>query len=345
MTRLLKYVLSRGALIAACLLGMAAPVFGQKEPPETFPGFTITNHIGWTNSGQFFLHIVRLNITNSSPTNSSFFQFHHRNMVITNLDFAGYVPGSLGNAIWTNFVAHTNGRNLNIWAQRDHPGSSPNMLKGRWNTNGMMWGMKGLSGLSPHCDSDRGTGELTITALTRRHGYTRGHGVGPDGIYKAWNGSRVWFLATNNSVVEVKVKQAVVRTRREGGECDYTIALFDRDLPSAISPLRVTTYDQIQSHYPFPTNVHFPHPIFMTEQTGKLSTWVWPYITDVVKGGDSGLPNMLPLPGELIFFNGRTTTGPSPEMQADMDMLCRMEKLNPRKYQMQWIDLSKYPTY
>src|SRR6185436_4956279 len=128
MTRLLKYVLSRGALIAACLLGMAAPVFGQKGPPETFPGFTITNHIGWTNSGQFFLHIVRLNITNSSPTNSSFFQFHHRNMVITNLDFAGYVPGSLGNAIWTNFVAHTNGRNLNIWAQRDHPGSSPNML-------------------------------------------------------------------------------------------------------------------------------------------------------------------------------------------------------------------------
>jgi hypothetical protein len=54
---------------------------------------------------------------------------------------------------------------------------------------------------------------------------------------------------------------------------------------------------------------------------------------------------MLPLPGELVFYGGRSTTGPTPEMQADMDELCRLQKLDPRRYQMRWADLSKFPDY
>jgi hypothetical protein len=63
------------------------------------------------------------------------------------------------------------------------------------------------------------------------------------------------------------------------------------------------------------------------------------------KAGDSGSPDILPLPGELVFVGGRSTTGPTPEMQADMDELCRLQKLDPKRYQMRWVDLSRFPDY
>jgi hypothetical protein len=84
-----------------------------------------------------------------------------------------------------------------------------------------------------------------------------------------------------------------------------------------------------------------PHPIFQTEQLGNVSTGVAPLTVNTWKGGDSGSPNMIPLPGQLVFFSGRSTSGPSQEMQEDMDELCRRAKLDPKKYQLQWVDLRK----
>jgi hypothetical protein len=46
----------------------------------------------------------------------------------------------------------------------------------------------------------------------------------------------------------------------------------------------------------------------------------------------------------LVFLEGTTTSPPSAEMQADMDMLSRMAGLDPSKYQMQWLNLDSYPT-
>jgi hypothetical protein len=88
-----------------------------------------------------------------------------------------------------------------------------------------------------------------------------------------------------------------------------------------------------------------PFPLFKTEQQGYISADVPGFTVDTYKGGDSGSPNMLPLPGELVFCNGRSTSGASPEMQADMDKLCRLEGLDPQKYQLQWADLSSFPQY
>jgi hypothetical protein len=52
---------------------------------------------------------------------------------------------------------------------------------------------------------------------------------------------------------------------------------------------------------------------------------------------------MLPLHGELVFYQGLTTSGPNSAMQADMDMLSRKAGLDPSKYQMQWVNLDGYP--
>jgi hypothetical protein len=202
--------------------------------------------------------------------------------------------------------------------------------------------MKGVTALSPCWQVESGIGQVPVTALTRRHAYARGHGMGPDGFNTNFAGKKIWFASTNNTVVEVTVIRDVVRTR-ENSKLDYTILLLNRDLPPEIESLRVVASSNYYSKYP--DSLPAPHPVFKTEQRGMVSTEVFGLKVDTWKAGDSGSPDMLPLPGELVFINGRSTSGACPEMQADMDQLCRLARLDPRKYQLKWVDLSAYPSY
>src|SRR5438270_9635470 len=43
----------------------------------------------------------------------------------TNAEFDHFLPNSLNELIWTNFIAHTNGRNTLIWNTRAHPSDWP----------------------------------------------------------------------------------------------------------------------------------------------------------------------------------------------------------------------------
>lgn len=261
----------------------------------------------------------------------------------TNRDFVRFRAESLIHQVWTNLLDHTNGRSPVIWSERTLPLGWP--LRApivKWNPKGLMWGMQGLTALSPCWEYQGGVGQTPITALSRRHGYARGHMMGPDGFRKQFAGMRVWFLATNNSLVQVNVAREVVRTMPVSGR-DYTILLFNQDLPASIQPIRVCSWQDLSSHYAFFDKV--PAPIFRTEQGGNVDAGLPGFTFDINKGGDSGSPNMLPLPGELVFCNGRTTSSPSPELQADMDELCRLEGLDPAKYRLQWADLSAFPKY
>ncbi len=267
--------------------------------------------------------------------------------VLTEKVFDHLLPESLNNAVWTNFIAHTNGGSTVVWSTRMHPPGWPAQAPvAQWNTNCLMWGMKGMTALSPCWEVEGSQGQVPITALTRRHGYARGHGMGPDRIGTAFAGKKVWLLTTQNTLVLRIVRREVVRTAQVSGR-DYTIVLFGSDLPDTVQPMRVVAPDLVfsfpRTKYVFSTE--FPCPMFKTEQLGHVSADVPGFTLDTFKGGDSGSPNMLPLPGELIFWTGRSTSGAGPEMQSDMDQLCRLEGLDPRRYQLQWVDLSGYPTY
>jgi hypothetical protein len=261
--------------------------------------------------------------------------FHH---------FLPLLPNSLNNLVWTNFIAHTNGRSAVVWSVRTHPPdwpARPPLLE--WNTSSLMWGMKGLTAISPCWEQEGSSGQVPITALTRRHGYTRGHGMGGDRVGTSYNGKKVWFLTSRNTVVETTVKREIVRTAGR----DYTIVLFSSDLPETIQPMRVVEPTMVSAnpHAKYFVMPGFPCPIFKTEQFGNVSADMPGFTLDTYKGGDSGSPNMLPMPGELIFCGGRSTSGASAEMQADMDTLCRLEGLDAKKYQLQWMDLARYPSY
>ncbi len=208
-----------------------------------------------------------------------------------------------------------------------------------------MWGMRGLTALSP-CWEDEGlSGQVPITALTRRHGYTRGHGMGPVGFRALLTGKKVWFLTLDNQVIERRILREVVRTA-DPVHGDYSILLFDQDLPDSISPIRVadqSNFGTLRSRLFWRPGA--PVTVYQTEQTGAVNADLPGFTVPAVKGGDSGSPNMLPMIDELVFFSGRTTSSVSPEMQQDMDELCRLAGLDSRKYQVDKYDLSQWPFY
>ena len=336
----------------------------QFDPVKESPGSSrlitttqTTNDLGLITNGPVVAHAYKIiqSWTNITPilnpvvaTNPFFMKRRQSSYTWTNAVFQHFIPESLSYVIWTNFLTLTNGRDLSIWSERRHPDNWPtNNPVVRWNTNSVMWGMKGLTALSPCWEGEGSPGQVPLTALTRRHAYTRGHGMGPEGLNTLSPRRKAWFLTRGNSLVEVNIQRYVTRASSgtNGVHRDYTIVLFDRDLPEAIEQMRVATLAEVQSRYPFPTQWNCPHPIFQTEQGGYLSTGIAPMVVNTWKPGDSGSPNMVPLPGELVFFSGRSTSGPSPEMQEDMDALCRLEGLDPKKYQLRHADLSKYPGY
>jgi hypothetical protein len=259
--------------------------------------------------------------------------------------FAGFVPGSLASVVLAGF--HTNGRTMRVWDYPQVPSTWPtNPPVLWWNTNNLMWGRKGITAISPVAQGIGAFGQGEITLLTRRHGYVRGHGMGLDGLDPTRVGRRAWFYTRDNQPVECRVKLLVIRTQTKDRPGDYSIVLFDADLPPDIEPMRVVDLEVARRKY-----LHFLgyeddcyRLRFMSLQEGYVSTEL-PYWEVPVRGGDSGNPVMLPLPNELLFLNGMTTSPPSATMQADMDMLSRKAGLDPRKYQMQWVNLDQYPDY
>ena len=212
----------------------------------------------------------------------------------------------------------------------------------RWNTNNLMWGRKGMTAISQVCEGMGAFGQGALTLLTQRHAYLRGHSMGVSGLHPEKVGVRVWYCTRDNQVIERKVKLLLVRAGDPLNPGDYSIVLFDADLPPGIEPMRVADPEKILRKCPLGEFGY--KPVFTTLQGGFVSAMV-PGWAVPISAGDSGAPRMLPLPGELVFMGGLTTSPPSAQMQADMDMLSRKAGLDPRRYQMQWVNLDSYPDF
>ncbi len=166
--------------------------------------------------------------------------------------------------------------------------------------------------------------------------------MGATGLREDWNGKKVWFCAADNTLVEVTVAKAIVRDGNEAGvDYDYTILVFNQDLPPSITPMAVISEDDVEVVYPRYSPP--PYVWYGTCQHGYISSF-----NDLellqgcpTTGGDSGSPNMLPMPdGSLVMFGGRTTSGPSTKMQDDMDDLTTRIGLTPANYRLNWYDLT-----
>jgi len=336
-----------GALFVAASMTSLAQSNNSTIPNLKPRTSTAKEFNGWVTNGPVIYSTYRVT-TSVTLTNSKGATIPvpgwRKPFISTNHIFDHFRPDSLNHLIWTNLLHLTNGRTIRVWSARGHPADWPAKAPtAEWATNGLLWGMRGMTALSPCWESEGGSGQVPITALTRRHGYTRGHSLGPEGFNTVFAGKQVWFFTAEDLVVRRTVVRNVGRMGIDGKRRDYTILLFNEDLPASIEPMRVTSLTNLTAKYPIPGWA--PWPAFQTEQSGCVSVDLPGFRIDTWKGGDSGSPNMAPMPGELVFYSGRSTTGPDAGMQADMDELCRLEGLDPKRYQLQWVDLSSYPSY
>ncbi len=148
-------------------------------------------------------------------------------------------------AVWTNFITYTNGKTDQLWTTYTLPTGWPSNYTHQpslaWNTNCLLFGKTGFTGIS-QCNEWQGNpGQLAVTALTKRHGYMRGHSAAPYlfSTNADYAGKKVFFCTADNQVVERTVAATFNRNKADGDTNDYTMVIFTNDLPSSITPLSV----------------------------------------------------------------------------------------------------------
>ncbi|MGO9204210.1 MAG: MBG domain-containing protein [Limisphaerales bacterium] len=243
-------------------------------------------------------------------------------------------------AVWTNFIANTNGRTMQMWSEYSLPDGWPNVPPlMAWDTNCLLFGLDGFTAIS-QCNQFQGSpGQVPATLLTPRHAYTRGHGMGPVGLTTSLAGQSVWFCTASNTLVQMTVAASIIRLGTVGGQSyDYGIHVFSRDAPNSITPMSVLSDADYEVYYPDTPDL--PFLFFGTTQDGYCSAQVPPFVYPLLIAGDSGSPNMIPTPdNKLAMFSGRSTSGPSAQMQADMDTLTALVGLSTNNYQLRYYDM------
>jgi hypothetical protein len=249
-----------------------------------------------------------------------------------------------------HFLANTNGKTSSLWTSIPATDPPTGMA---WNPNSLVHGMTGFTAISQMNNWDlypcSCPGQVPVTALTSRHGYTRGHGMGFDDVVGGGEidrrGTRVpvWFCTANNQLVEADVQLQYTRKYTTNGiTYDYTVFIFDRDLvPLGITPMRVgspppcsTVFFRTTQHAlgTVPGSVAALGPSFQC-----VTTPFNDFPSGMTVPGDSGSPQMLPAADNfLVFLNGVGTTGPCDLMQQDMNTLTGQLNLNTNDYQMVW---------
>jgi len=239
--------------------------------------------------------------------------------------------------IYTNHLAHTNNKTINLWTAY---GSPPTLA---WDTNSLLYGKTGYTAISLS-NSFKGT-QGRITALTKRHGYSAGHHFQqpPYDDFGGHTNEKVWFLTADNQVEEANVAMAYVH-RTSSPYYDYALFIFSNDLPANITPMAVMTepsYVDLSGVTVFLGAVRF-----RTGQNGYMSANMLPFLlNDTSKPpfnegntfiqGDSGSANMIPTTdGSLVFIGGTTSSGPSEQMQTDMNKLTLYLNLNTNDYKL-----------
>jgi hypothetical protein len=241
--------------------------------------------------------------------------------------------------MWAEWLAQTNaqpGRSRFDTADRERP---------IYYTNSLYYGLKGFTAIG-YNGSTNSYG-VPVTALTRRHIYWRGHDSGQYGWNMTYTNRLAQFVTAGNTLLKLRVAAAIVRGGQYGSPQftnngvaistnwfgDYSVGILAEDLPADVEPMAMVSYGQqnavaATAGPPWGTT-HWP-PGIGTEQSNYVGPFNEP---NLYKSGDSGSPNMWILDGTLWMTGGRTTSGWTTNMQADLDALATWAGLDPADYQ------------
>jgi hypothetical protein len=260
-------------------------------------------------------------------------------------------------AVYQHWASNNNNKTCSLWSNRPTT-NPPNGLA--WDTSCLLYGKTGFTAISQCDDWNAGIrGQMAVTALTPRHGYMRGHGAGTKdyvpfyGFNTNFNGRSVYFCTGdgNNTLVTATVANAYTRCWGSYPYYDWTILIFNADLPSTIQPMQVsyslptsysvifnTTQGDSQNGYMSANYPPFENTPWFGGYPGGADPDAFPPFNQHATyfAGDSGSPVMLPTTDDvLVFLKGDATSQPCGQMQADMNALSTSVGLTNNQYQMQ----------
>jgi len=167
-----------------------------------------------------------------------------------------------------------------------------------WNTNCILFDVKGFTGMSQTAD-DNGGFPWKWTLLSKRIAYSSGHVYGnPTGLV----GKNIYFVARDGT----RYAAQVTATRGAyTASTDHALVLFSQDVPDSIEPVIVGLYSNVYQHFVFSSSIQqFTQPIFRTCQHGQVGLFTdqnWkskdhPFHV----GGDSGNPIFVIITNSLV---------------------------------------------
>jgi len=263
-------------------------------------------------------------------------------------------------AVWTNFIAHTNGKSMDEYEYNPPQGRYTPPVRSRRNTNCLTFNSEGFTGVTLENEysgqgASGGQGQVQGTLITRRHCVFRGHGFSD----RAWalgirsnppvGNQRVWFMTASNTLVEM-VTAGIIGTAGEG-KGDWTLAIFTKDVPDSIEVLplvRTSDYKQYlraSNSYPAITVYECQHKKTAIEVNPFFQM---PFSHDHYIGGDSGSADCMLLPSatgrrfKLALIGGRGCLFQTNYFFQALDALTVWRGLNTNRYQPTFVDLSRY---
>jgi hypothetical protein len=253
------------------------------------------------------------------------------------LYFSNYVSGTLGHHAITNIVARTNaGRTGELFA-----GYSPTGFA--WNTNSLLYGLAGYSGISPSPNAGG-----TFTAITRRHIYTCAHtSPGAALTNGAGVGSVIYFTGTDGTTNAATIT-ATRRRYYDNGypDDDYLLGIVSADLPATVQPLPVAWATNVTSRLPLGAWTQYPPiPILETCQHGRVGSRFMTLFDghQMRVGGDSGNPLLIVVSNSLVNYGGTSGTLLSSNFLADLNALTLEAGLDTNSYQPTIWPLTNFP--
>jgi hypothetical protein len=307
----------------------------------------------------------------------------------TVLSFRGWSDSNaLMCAIWTNWITRTNGLTAFVWGTYRPPDNW-------WKQNNPGEGTPALT-IAPHslftnfhrwsaisrCNNNGGgsTDQCPVTAITRRHGITRGHFFGGYGLHtNAF--LRLAFLDTNQNVVVMTssnrwVQDTALDPHTDG--YDFSVVFFTADLPPQVElmptidvplPARPTHasleywlrktgpgFADSYQHLMFAPSPAAPQAQFL--RLWYSVPWLQCYINQAemfsandplfpawnIVGGDSGSAMLMPAPNGEWWLIGLIGCPYHPDVvQKACDLLSAQAGLNPADYRWERRDISRYP--
>lgn len=251
--------------------------------------------------------------------------------------FSNYVAGSLGNDLFTNVTALTNGgRDGIIW-------DSISSDTWTWHSNSLIYGKHGYTGLSQMSSFNAGF-PWKFTAITRRHAYSAGHVFGPG----TTNGY-VYFIGSDGAKYSAFATNCRQRFDYTPTYDDYCIVFFSQDLPATVQPLKVCVNTNVWSKLQIgKVSFYCPTPLLETCQHGRIGSQSMNIFDNhpMHVGGDSGNPAFFIHGTNLVNYQG--TSGSllsTTNFINDMNALTTAAGLSTNDYQPTYFDLSGYPDY